>query len=239
MPENKTNQKIKKTVKQTAKSNSKSRTNGVSAPVFSKAGTKKGTLKLPREIFAQEVNEQLLAQAARVYSFTAKVGRAKTKSRGEIRASKAKVYRQKGTGRARHGAISAPIFRGGGIAHGPRGIESWNLKMPAKMKKKALAVALSVKQKAGNVYIVEGLEKIEPKTKNVASFFDKTGLTDSNAGLVYTGENQLYQAARNLKNVALLPARQLNAYSVLAVRKLIITKEGLDELTKRFAAKKE
>src|SRR3989344_1873864 len=101
-------------------------------------------MALPKEIFGQEVNTKLLAQAMRVYMTNLKKFTASTKTRGEVRGSTAKIYRQKGTGRARHGAITAPIFVGGGIVFGPKP-RKVVLDLPKKMKKAALLAALSDK----------------------------------------------------------------------------------------------
>jgi LSU ribosomal protein L4P len=128
-------------------------------------GKKVGTINLPPEIFAAEVNPPLMAQAVRVYLANQRKAHPKTKTRAEVNRTKAKWYRQKGTGRARHGSRAAPIFVGGGVAHGPTGEQNYQLKMPKKMKKAALFSALTSKFKEKEILVVKGLEKIEPKPK--------------------------------------------------------------------------
>src|SRR3989344_3133463 len=127
--------KISKTIKKNDK---------MTVPVYSLVGKETGTLKLPKEIFGVKVNKQLLAQALRVYMTNQKNMTASTKTRGEIKMTTAKWFKQKGTGRARHGAKSAPIFVGGGVAFGPRP-RNVRLALPQKMKKAALLSAISVK----------------------------------------------------------------------------------------------
>ena len=107
---------------------------GLSAPVFSLAGTAVGNVSLPKETFGAKVNEKLLAQAVRVYSTNQKVMPGSTKKRGEVHGTTAKMYKQKGTGRARHGAKTAPIFVGGGVAFGPKP-RKIQLHLPPKMKR--------------------------------------------------------------------------------------------------------
>src|SRR3990172_8527697 len=123
-------------------------------------------LALPEKIFAAKANKKLMAQAVRVYLANQRQGTQKTKSRGEIKASKAKIWRQKGTGKARHGARSAPIFVGGGGAHGPNP-RGFSLKIPQKMRQAALFSALSAKFQEGKILVVKGLEAIKPKVKEM------------------------------------------------------------------------
>ena len=114
------------------------------------------------------INKILLTQAIRVYTARRHPGLSKVKTRGEVIASTRKIYRQKGTGQARHGAISAPIFVGGGVAHGPKGVKR-QLSLPKKMRRKALSIALSVKAKEGNLLVVEGISKLK-KNKRGSQF---------------------------------------------------------------------
>src|SRR3989338_11409930 len=144
----------------------------LSIPVYSLAGKETGVLALPKEIFAAKVSKSLLAQAVRVYATNQKSLLASTKTRGEVEGSTAKIYRQKGTGRARHGAIRAPIFVGGGITFGPKP-RKVRLILPQKMKKAALIAALSVKLADKNVIGLSGLDKASGKTKEMAKLIEK------------------------------------------------------------------
>lgn len=145
--------------------------------VYDTKGKAVESISLPKEIFGVKVNTNLMTQAVRVYLANQRRGTVKTKSRGEVNISTSKIYRQKGTGRARHGAASAPIFVGGGLAFGPRQ-RDYSLKLSQKMRKTALFSALSSKLKAGEIKIVAGLEKLEPKTKIFANVMKNLSLND-------------------------------------------------------------
>lgn len=205
--------------------------------VYNTKAEKSGKITLPKEIFSAPVNEKLLVQAVRVYLSNQRKARAKTKTRGEIRGSTRKIYRQKGTGRARHGDRYAPIFVGGGITHGPKGLENWQLKMPKKMRRQALFSALTSKLKEKQVTVIEGLEKIKPKTKEMAKVLDN--LTDGKKVLLVLPEvlENVIRAARNIKGVELAQAKQLNPYQVLNGGQLIFLKPSVKVLKETFLKK--
>lgn len=198
---------------------------GVTVPRFSASGTKSGTTTLPESLFGQKPNKTLLAQAVRVYLSNQRSAHAKVKSRGEIKASTRKVYRQKGTGGARHGARSAPIFVGGGIAHGPRGIENYDLKLSRVLRKKALVSALSARAEAGHVIVCD-LDKVEPKTRQVAQILEKLSLSWP-LTILHAGGKDLLRAGRNLPKVNLVSAKTASAYHVLLGKSLIVTPEAV------------
>ena len=201
-------------------------------------GTKSGTVTLPKEIFAVKVNPQLMAQAVRVYLANQRKAKAKTKTRGEVRGSRRKIWRQKGTGRARHGDLYAPIFVGGGRAHGPRGVENYQLKMSKKMKRAALFSALTSKLKDKEIFVVKDLEKIEPKTKKMAQILQKK-LKIEGKVLIILPEvlDNVMRAARNIRGVSLAQASLLNTYQVLNGGKLLLMKESIDRLKETFLRK--
>lgn len=172
-------------------------------------------------IFKIKVSDSLLAQAVYVYQSNSHQDTSKVKTRGEIRASKRKIYKQKGTGRARHGALSAPIFVGGGIAHGPTGIRPNRKKLNLKMKRKALVGALSLLQKKKALSLFTPPTGKSIKTKQVK--------TISNTTLVqYQAPQALLKAFSNLNSVKIIPADQLNAYHVLQSKKLLFTPKALE-----------
>lgn len=203
----------------------KSRGTLLSVPVYSLTGRTAGTLSLPKEVFGQKVNEKLLTQALRVYMTNQKTLPGSTKTRGEVRGSTAKIYRQKGTGRARHGAIRAPIFIGGGIAFGPKP-RKVRLDLPKKMKKTALVSALSEKMGNKEILGISGTEKATGKTKQMVQLFKKVGTRNA---LIVTGEksDNVVRAVRNIPGSNVLPANLINAYEVLKHDKLLITKEAI------------
>lgn len=201
-------------------------------------------LNLPEKIFAARVNEKLMAQAVRVYLANQRQGTQKTKSRGEVVASTAKIWRQKGTGRARHGARSAPIFVGGGVAHGPKP-RDFSLKMPQKMRQKALFSALSDKLKEKRILVVKGLEEIKPKTREMFKILTnlKIGKEKKESPkllIVLPGKlENLERAARNIAGVTLAPAPLLNTYLVLSHQNLLFLPASLPVLAETFLGQKK
>lgn len=216
-----------------------SRNDKLSVPVYSLAGRSSGTLSLPKEIFGGEVNKKLLSQALRVYTANQKTLPGSTKTRGEVVGSTAKVWRQKGTGRARHGAIRAPIFVGGGITFGPK-YRKVRLDLPPKMKKSALLSALATKLTDKKIMGLTGIEKASGKTKEIAKLMsvisrqtsDKKQKTAS--ALIVTGDkvDNVSRAVRNIPKVSTLPANLINVYEVLRHDMLMVTKEAVERLKK-------
>lgn len=183
------------------------------ANIYSAKGIKKGSYSLP-QIFGEKENLPLLAQAVRVYEDRKHLGLAKAKTRAEVERTKKKVYPQKGTGGARHGAKSAPIFVGGGVAHGPKGVKR-TLTLPSKMKKKALAVALSLKAKEGEVVLVDGVSGFK-KTSDVQNLLHKVGKEKkiSKFTFVLSEENRpIARVIENIEGAQVLPFKSLNVYS--------------------------
>ena len=201
---------------------------GLSVPVYSLTGRTTGQMTLPKEIFGAKVNKVLLAQAIRVYANNQKTHPGSTKTRGEVTGSTAKVWRQKGTGRARHGGIRAPIFVGGGITFGPKP-RKVKLSLPKKMKKAALISALSSKMAEKQISGVSGLEKVTGKTKEMAKFWGKVG---GKSTLIVTPEKleKVLRAVRNIPKVSALAASQLNAYEVLKHQIILLTKDSIASL---------
>jgi len=217
--------------KKIASSSKTPRNDKLSVPVYSLTGRAAGTLSLPKEIFATPVNKKLLAQALRVYTTNIKSLPGNTKTRGEVEGSTAKIYRQKGTGRARHGAIRAPIFVGGGITFGPK-YRKVRLDLPQKMKKASLIAALSDKLESKGILGISGIEKASGKTKEIAKLLDK--ISGGRSTLIVTGEKKdnVVRATRNIPGVSTLPADLINAYEVLSHDMLMLTKDAVERLKK-------
>ena len=211
----------------------------IRADVYNTSGKLTGKVALPEDYFAAKPNLALLTQATRVYLANQRKARAKTQSRSEVSLTKAKAYRQKGTGRARHGARSAPIFVGGGVAHGPRGNQNWQITLPQKMRKQALASALASKLANKELVVIEGLEKISGKTKELVGvlnllFYPKSRGKKKQKFLLVLDkkEEKVTAAAKNLPNLHLNLASSLNAYEVLNGGKILFTIEGVKSLKK-------
>ncbi|MBN1262972.1 MAG: 50S ribosomal protein L4 [Candidatus Pacebacteria bacterium] len=208
--------------------------------VYNTNGEKTRQISLPEKIFNAKINPDLVARAVRVYRANQRRSGAKVKTRGEVRGSGKKIWRQKGTGRARHGDQYAPIFVGGGVAHGPTGRENYQLVLNRKMKRKALFSVLTGRLKAGGIMVVEGLEKIEPKTKTAATFFDKL-IPEAKKILIAVppGFENLHRATGNLARVRLIQVKLLNPYRVLYGGKLIFLPESIKILEETFLKSKK
>lgn len=203
-----------------------------SIPVYSLTGTAAGTLPLPKEIFGKEVNKKLLSQALRVYMTNQSFLQGYTKGRGEVEGSTAKIYRQKGTGRARHGAIRAPIFVGGGITFGPKP-RKIRLELPQKMKKAALISAFSSKMADKSLIALSGTLKASGKTKEMVKLMEKLlMLKKAKSALIVTDgkAEKLVKAVRNIPGVTAVSFDLINAFEVLRHDLLFLTKEAVEKL---------
>lgn len=206
-------------------------------PVLDLAGKKLTEIELPKEVFDAKVNLPLMAQAVRVYLSNQRRAFAKTKTRGEISGSTIKIWKQKGTGRARHGDRYAPIFVGGGRAHGPKGDQSYHLSLPKKMKKAALFSALTGKIEDKKVVIVDGLEKTKGKTKEAEKIITKLlgeKFNRKKNHLLILAETyvKVKKGFRNLPylNLSLLP--YLNTHLILAHDYLIFDIKAIKGFSK-------
>lgn len=215
------------------------KTEKLSVPVYGVDGKEVGKVDLPSEIFGVKENKALIAQAVRVYLANQRAGSASVKTRGEVKGSTRKIYRQKGTGRARHGARYAPIFVGGGVAHGPT-LRDFSLKMPKRMKRLSLFSSLSSKLADKKVRVVESVDKIEPKTKKAVAFLkvlgliDKRGKTDKLLIVLPSRIEGFEKAASNIVGLTLEKAANLNTYEVLNSRHIVLLKDSIGVLKKTF-----
>jgi large subunit ribosomal protein L4 len=197
-------------------------------PVFSITGAKLTPVTVPDKIFKAKINPVLMAQAVRVYLNNQRQAAARTKNRGEIKVTHAKVWRQKGTGRARHGSRNAPVFVGGAKAHGPAGTQNYWRKLNQKQKRASLHSALSLKFKNKQIICLSGWEKLKAKTKIFDQLFTKLKLNKNNLWLLLDKpQTTIKRATANLPYLRLELANNLTTYSVLKARTLIFTRESL------------
>lgn len=200
------------------------------------ASNKFSTVTVSDEIFGAAINKELLSQAIRVYLSNLRQGTSRVKTRSEVTGSRRKIWKQKGTGNARHGAKSAPIFVGGGVAHGPKGIENWNLSLSKMMKKKALITALSAQ--AENIVVADSLSEIEGKTKNAARFLETINVTGKKVLLVLDeASSEVIRAFNNIPEVTVMQDALVNALSVASVESIIMTKSALKNIEVRLSTK--
>jgi large subunit ribosomal protein L4 len=192
-------------------------------------------VKLNEKVFGVVANENLLNQAVRVFRSNQRKANARTKSRGDVNKTTAKMYRQKGTGRARHGSYSAPVFVGGGIAFGPKGTQNYKLKLTKNQTREALLGALSIKASEQKVIVLGGVKKFSGKTKEAQKITDKT--VDGKERLLVVagqGEVEALRMFRNIGNVKVARVNQLNTYLVMASNKILMTEAAQEELNRLF-----
>ncbi|HAV43093.1 TPA: 50S ribosomal protein L4 [bacterium] len=201
--------------------------------VYNSEGKTEEKIELPQEIFGQRLNKAILHEVVRAYLSNQRLGSASTKRRGEVRGSGRKVWRQKGTGRARIGDIRSPTRRKGGVAFGPKPRE-YRINLSAKLKKKGVISALSDVASSNSIIIIDSLRLDEPKTFQMAQILNRIGANDGCLIVLPEVDPKVCLASRNLQGVEIALAKDLNAYQVLRYKKLIITKEGLTKLRERL-----
>ena len=195
-------------------------------------GTSAGTLDLDEALFGLEPRADILHRVVRWQRNNAQAGTHKVKTRSEVKYSTKKIYRQKGTGGARHGARSAPIFRGGGIYKGPV-VRSHGHDLPKKVRALGLKLALSAKAKAGELVIIDeaaGATKTSALAKQVTAMGWKRALIIDGASV----NEDFMQAARNIEGLDILPSMGANVYDILKRDTLVITKAGIEALEARL-----
>src|ERR1700753_2219095 len=192
-----------------------------------------GDIDLDDAIFGLEPRQDLIQRVVVWQLAKRRSGQHKVLTRGEINRTKKKMYKQKGTGQARHGARSAPLFVGGAKAMGPVN-HSHEFDLPKKVKALGLRHALSSKAKDGNIVILDEAQAKEAKTGDLAKRFGKMGFKSA---LVVDGEfdKNFHLSARNLSHVSLLPASGINVYDIMRSEKLVLTKAALQAIEERFA----
>lgn len=226
---------VKKTVRVEAKSKESAvetahATKGM-MPVYAVTGEKTGEMAIPG-IFSGESNMQLVAQAIRVYRANQREGSASTKTRGLVEGSTRKIYKQKGTGRARHGSIRANVFVGGGIVFGPQP-RDYSLKLTQEMKNEALRSAFALKMKDHAIVALDASMN-KPKTKTVASGLSAMGATRGVMIIVEDMHTALVKSARNIRDIVIRPANLVTTYDVVMSHMILCTKEGVGQLEARL-----
>jgi large subunit ribosomal protein L4 len=196
-------------------------------------GANAGSVELDEAIFGLEPRLDLIARCVRWQLAKRRAGTHAVKNRSDINRTTRKIYKQKGTGGARHGAASAPQFRGGGRAFGPQ-VRSHEHDLPKKVRALALRHALSAKAKDSSLIVVDDAKLDVAKTKSLRERFGKLGLANA---LIIGGaeiEANFQRAARNIPNIDVLPVQGINVYDILRREKLVLTKAAVDALEARF-----
>lgn len=208
--------------------------NEINARVCGLDGADKGTTSLPEALFGQQVHEHLLYLSVKRHLGNQRQGTAKVKSRGEVSGGTRKPFRQKGTGRARQGANNTALMPGGGRAFGPKP-RDYRTELPKQQRRAALASALSQLAAQNAVTVLESLSFAAPKTSEMVAVLERLGLAKKRTLLVVEqADANLLKSCRNLPNVRMTLAHQLNPYELLNSDVLLVTAGGLERMKEVF-----
>jgi large subunit ribosomal protein L4 len=231
-----TTKAAKPVAKKTAKKADESETNPLHVPFFDALGERNGEVDLPKTVFDEKPNMPVMHQAYLRQLANARQGTASTKTRGAVSGGGAKPYRQKGTGRARHGSIREPSMKGGGTVFGPHP-RSYEQRMPKQMRRLALRSALSQKAIDGQVRVIESYVFDEPKTKQAVDLMEAIGF-DNSALIVLPAPNMIVSRSfENLTGTKTILARNLNIRDLFTHTYLLLSKDCLDLLEENFKAR--
>jgi len=196
---------------------------------------KKTPIEIKDEIFSSKINESLISQVIYKTNANYKGRRAKTKQKNEIIGSTSKIYAQKGTGNARHASRKAPIFVGGGVAHGPKGQTKHKIRKLNKNEKKiGVASLLTKKIKLNDLLIFNDFSKEIKKTKEIFSLLNKFHAKNSIMILDKSSRNNILKATRNIPNVKCTDVNHFSAFDIIKYKKIIFTETSIKELEKRY-----
>lgn len=197
-------------------------------------GEQVGTMDLKDDIFAVEVKKSVLHDVVKNYLASQRQGTQSALTRSEVRGGGAKPWRQKGTGRARHGSIRSPQWKGGGVVFAPKP-RDYSYRINKKLKRLALKMALSAKVMNGDIYVVEDMKLDEIKTANVVKMLSNLGAGQK--ALIVTKDNDtvMYRSARNIKGASTSYVGSLNVYEILKHPKLVISKDAVEKIEEVYA----
>lgn len=207
---------------------------------YTKTGNKATTAaKLDKKVFGVEVsNHDLLKQSYLAYLANGRDNLAVTKRRGEVRGGGRKPWRQKGTGRARFGSSRNPIWRGGGIVFGPTGEENYKIKVPTSSKRLALRQALTLASEANKIKVIEVVNGLDGKTKDLAKLLGKIEATGSVLLVVSSKDAASDRASRNIPKVKTISARYLSVYDILNADNIVVEQKALEVINEWLGGSK-
>ena len=199
-------------------------------PVYSKEGEKVDNLQLDDKVFGGPIRNKLLRDAITMYEANKRQGTACTKTRGEVAGGGRKPWVQKHTGRARAGSIRSPLWKGGGVSHGPKP-RDYSFSIPKKARKLALYTALSAKVRDNELVVIDNLNFDIPKTKQMVGILKALNIDNSSCLIVIPKANEnVWKSARNIPSVKIMTSTELNAYEILRPKKVLLTKEALSSI---------
>jgi len=199
-------------------------------PVYSKEGEKIDNLQLDDKKFGGPIRKKLLRDAVIMYEANKRQGTASTKTKAEVAGGGRKPWTQKHTGRARAGSIRSPLWKGGGVSHGPKP-RDYSFAIPKKARKLALYTALSAKARDNELVVIDDLNFDIPKTKQMVGILKALNMDNSSCLIVIPRVNEtVWKSARNIPSVKVMTSTELNAYEVLKPKKVLLTKEALSSI---------
>ena len=203
--------------------------------VYNQEGKVVGNATLPKDIFDVKENSDLVHQVAVSQMANKRQISAHTKNRGDVRGGGKKPWRQKGTGRARHGSIRSPLWKGGGVTFGPRNDKVFEKDIPKKMRRKALFIVLSLKVKNSQLVVLDKIELEKSKTKEMAKSLLKLPCKEQSTLVVLPDyDKKLFLATRNIKKTGVEEARNLNVLQLLNYKYLLMPKEAIKTIKETF-----
>lgn len=212
--------------------------------VYNQEGVVVSKKELPGDIFNVPVSEELVHFAVTVQRANARSGTSATKTRGEVRGGGKKPWKQKGTGRSRHGSIRSPLWKGGGVVFGPRPNQNWTLRINKKVKRKALCMVLSDKVKEGAFIALDALMFGASKTKEAVALLSRLPLGTNMTGkrgrigvIIPPRSPELARSLRNIPSVNILSPNSMNVVALLKCRRLIAPLKSIDEIIAALAKK--
>ncbi|MDD3840378.1 MAG: 50S ribosomal protein L4 [Clostridia bacterium] len=202
--------------------------------LYNMTAQKVGEVDLNDSIFGTEINEKLMHQVVKMQLANKRQGTHSTKTRGEVRGGGAKPWRQKGTGRARHGSIRSPIWVKGGITFGPKP-RDYSYDMPKKMKRQALKSALSSKVMNNNFVVIDQLDFEQPKTKEMKKVLDSFNIDKKVLLVIDKSQTNVMLSSRNIQGVKIAYVNTLNVLDILSYDKFMVTKSVVDKIEEVYA----
>ncbi len=202
---------------------------------YNQEGKEIKDIELEGSIFDLELNNDLVHQVVVSQMSNRRQGSAHSKDRGDVSGGGKKPWRQKGTGRARHGSIRSPLWRGGGITFGPRNTKDYKKRIPKEMKRKALFMALSAKAKDGELFVIDNLKTEDHKTKTIKKIIDSFNFSGSILIVLPGYDKNIVLGAQNLPKVETMPAKNITALELLSFKNILITADAIEVIKETFA----
>ena len=200
-------------------------------PVYDQTGDKVGDMSLGSDVFGAEINEHVVHRAVTAQLAAKRTGTADTKNRSEVKGGGQKPWRQKGTGRARHGSIRSPLWSGGGTTFGPSKERNYKKDIPQKEKQLAVKSALTDKVNEEQLLAVDEFEFTKPQTKQMVGVLEDLELVDQKVLLVLADKDEnVYKSARNIPGVRVTTADRITVYDILNCDQLVMVKEAINRV---------